>query len=231
MRKYAAELIGTFILVLFGCGTIVIAFVGVVGNFGVSLAFGFALIAAAYSIGPVSGCHINPAVSLGYFVADRLSGKDLLGYIISQCLGAVAASAVLLLIVKGKKDGYDVSEIGLGETTWGRNSGGFGVESALLFEFVASFLFVMVNLAATRKVASAAIAGLAIGLTLAAINLFGINITGASVNPARSLGPAIFVGGDALRQLWLYFAAPAAGGLLAGALYQTKLFGEDEAAS
>jgi len=223
MKKFTAEFIGTFILVLFGCGTIVVGLIGAFGNYGTALAFGFAFIAAAYGIGTISGCHINPAVTLGNFIAGRIGMKDLIGYIISQCLGAIAAAAVLLLIVKGKKDGYNLEESGLGATTWGKNDGGYGLESALLFEFLATFIFVTVWLGATRKGAPVAMAGLAIGITLAAIHLFGLNISGASVNPARSLGPALFTGGEALGQLWLYIVAPSAGGLLAGILYHENV--------
>jgi aquaporin Z len=223
MKKYAAEFLGTFILVLIGCGTIVVGLVGAFGNYGIALAFGFAFVAAAYGVGTISGFHFNPAVSLGNYIAGRLGVKDLAGYVVSQCLGAIAAAAVLLLIVKGKKDGYNLDEFGLGETSWGRNDSGYGIDSALIFEFLATFVLVSVFLGATRGGAPVAMAGLAVGITLAAIHLFGINISGASVNPARSLGPALFTGGEALRQLWLYIVAPSAGGIAAGALYHAKV--------
>jgi len=222
MKKYLAELIGTFTLVLFGCGTAVVAG-DKVGFLGIAFAFGFALIAMAYGIGPISGCHINPAVSIGVFTAGRMSAKDLIGYIISQCIGAVAASAVLLAIMSGLS-GYDVSTKGLGQNGWGVGYlGEYQRGSAAIFEFVATLLFVIVILGSTQKEASTQLAGLAIGITLVVIHIFGINITGVSVNPARSLGPALFVGGKALSQLWMFLVVPSMAGILAGILFKTKL--------
>lgn len=222
MKKYLAEFIGTFTLVLFGCGTVVVAG-DQVGFLGIAFAFGFALIAMAYGIGPISGCHINPAVSLGVFTAGRMSAKDLLGYIISQCLGAIAASAVLLTIMSGLS-GYDIAANGLGQNGWGVGYlGQYQLVSAVTFEFVATLLFIIVILGSTQQNAPAQFAGLAIGITLVVIHIFGINITGVSVNPARSFGPALFVGGKALSQLWLFLIVPSIAGILAGILFRTKL--------
>jgi aquaporin Z len=210
--------VGTFILVFFACGTAVVAG-GEVGVLGIALAFGLALIAAAYGIGAVSGCHINPAVSLGAFVAGRLSAAQLLRYVVAQCLGAIVAAFVLLTLAEGALAGYDPATQGLAHNGWGANYGaGYGHGAAFLFELVATFIFVYVILGATGKAAHPAIAGLAIGLTLVVIHLVGIRITGTSVNPARSLGPALMVGGQAISQLWLFIAAPLIGGALAGLL-------------
>ncbi len=223
MKKYLAEFVGTFTLVLFGCGTVVVAG-DKVGFLGIAFAFGFALIAMAYGIGPISGCHINPAVSIGVFTAGRMSFGDLVGYIISQCAGAIIASLVLLTIVTGITGGYDIAAKGLGQNGWGAGYlGEYQIGSAAAFEFVATLLFIIVILGSTQKDAPTQFAGLAIGLTLAVILIFGINITGVSVNPARSLGPALFVGGKAISQLWLFLVIPSIAGILAGVLFRTKL--------
>ena len=222
MKKCLAEFIGTFTLVLLGCGTAVVAGEKV-GYLGIAFAFGFALIAMAYGIGPISGCHINPAVSLGVFVAGRMSARDLISYIAFQCLGAMAASAVLLMIMSGHS-GYDIAAKGLGQNGWGMDYlGQYPLVSAVTFEFVATLLFVIVILGSTQQNAPAQFAGLAIGITLVVIHIFGINITGVSVNPARSLGPALFVGGKAISQLWLFLIVPSIAGILAGILFRTKL--------
>jgi len=222
MKKYLAESIGTFTLVLLGCGSAVIAGEQV-GVLGISFAFGFALIAMAYGIGPISGCHINPAVSLGVFVSGRMDAKDLGGYVVAQCLGAILGAAVLYGIVSGKLAGYDLSASGLGQNGWGEGYlGEYGMGAALLFEFVASFLFLVVILGSTQSGTSGMMAGLAIGLTLVGIHIVGIQVTGVSVNPARSLGPAVFVGGKALSQLWLFLVTPSLAGILAGVLFRTK---------
>jgi aquaporin Z len=218
MKQFIAELIGTFILVFFACGTAVIAGAQV-GVLGIALAFGLALIAAAYGIGAISGAHINPAVSLGAFVAGRLSAQQLLVYVAAQCLGAIIAAWMLAAIAKGALAGYDVATAGLAHNGWGADyGGGYGQQAAFYFELIATFIFVLVILGATGRQAHPAIAGLAIGLTLVVIHLVGIRITGTSVNPARSLGPALMVGGKALSQLWLFIVAPLGGGALAGLL-------------
>ncbi|SPE18072.1 Aquaporin Z [Candidatus Sulfotelmatomonas gaucii] len=226
MKKYLAELVGTFILVLFGVGTAVIAG-DKVGILGIAFAFGLAQVAAIYGIGPISGGHVNPAVSLGVWVAGRMSLKDMIGYWVAQCLGAILAAWVLLVIAVGTA-GYSLAANGLGQDGWGPGyQGGYNIESAILFEFVATLIFVVVILGSTQKAAPAGFAGLAIGITLLAIHIFGIYITGVSVNPARSLGPAIFVGGQAIRQLWLFLVFPSVGGMVAGLLFRTKLLAAD----
>ena len=226
MKKYLAEFIGTFTLVLFGCGTAVVAGRDV-GFVGISLAFGFALIAMAYGIGPISGCHINPAVSLGVCIAGRMKGKDLAGYIVGQILGAIVASAVLYGIVSGQLGGHSLATSGLGQNGWGDASpGGFGLGAGVLFELVATFLFVVTILGATQAKAPTQIAGLAIGIALVAIHLFGIPITGVSVNPARSIGPALFVGGTAIRQVWMFILVPSVAGVIAGLLFRCKALEE-----
>ncbi len=219
MKKYAAEFIGTFALVLIGCGTAVVAGQEV-GILGIAFAFGLSLVAMAYGIGPISGCHINPAVSLALYTAGRMETRHLIGYIIAQCAGAIVASGLLLLIMQGHLTGYTISVDGLGQNGWGIGYlGQYDQASALIFEFLATLLFVLVIIGATQhKEAPRQMAGLAIGLTLAAINIGGINITGASVNPARSLGPALFVGGQALSQLWLFLLIPSIAGILGGLL-------------
>jgi aquaporin Z len=223
MKKYLAEFIGTFTLVLIGCGTAVVAGKSV-GILGIAFAFGFALIAMAYGIGPISGCHINPAVSLGVYTAGRMSGKDLVGYIVAQLLGGIIGAALLAIIARGLMAGYDISASGLGQNGWGQGYlGEYGLSSAIVFELIATFLFVVVILGSTQAAASTQFAGLAIGITLVAIHLFGINITGVSVNPARSLGPAIHVGGKALSQLWLFLVVPSVAGILAGIPFRTKV--------
>jgi aquaporin Z len=222
MKKYLAELVGTFILVLFGCGTAVIAG-DKVGILGIAFAFGLSLIGAAYGIGPISGCHINPAVSLGVFTAGRMTLKDMIGYWVGQFAGAILA-AYVLSVIAAQTAGYNIAVNGLGQDGWGKGyQGEYGIEAAILFEVVATLIFVIVILGSTQKSAPGGFAGLAIGITLVAIHIFGIHITGVSVNPARSLGPALFVGGNALNQVWLFLVFPSVGGLLAGLLFRTKL--------
>jgi len=222
MKKYVAEFIGTFTLVLFGCGTAVVSGQAV-GHLGIAFAFGFALIAAAYGIGPVSGCHINPAVSLGVFTAGRMNAKDLAGYIVGQVLGGIAAAAVLAVIAEGVAGGYSIATSGLGQDGWGPGyQGGYALSSAAIFEFVATLIFVIVILGSTQGGAPTAMAGLAIGITLVVIHIFGINITGVSVNPARSLGPALLVGGQALAQVWMFLVVPSIAGIVAGIIFRTK---------
>lgn len=222
MKKEIAEFIGTFTLVLFGCGSAVLAGADI-GLTGISFAFGLALIGMAYGIGPVSGCHINPAVSLGAVAAGRMSFGDAIRYIIAQIAGAIAAALVLLVIASGKAD-YSVAENGLGQNGWGEGYlGEYSMIAAFAFEVVATFLFMVVILGATGKGAPASVAGLAIGLTLVVIHLVGINVTGVSVNPARSIGPALFAGGAALSQLWLFIVAPIIGAVAAGVLFKSGL--------
>jgi aquaporin Z len=226
MNKMVAEFIGTFTLVLFGCGAAVIAGPDI-GLAGISFAFGLALVGMAYGIGPVSGCHINPAVSLGAVAAGRMTFSEATRYIVAQVAGAIVAALVLLVIASGKAE-YSVAANGLGQNGWGAGYlGEYTMGAAFVFEFVATFLFVTVILGSTGAGAPSAMAGLAIGLTLVVIHLVGINVTGVSVNPARSIGPAVFAGATALSQLWLFLVAPIAGGLAAGALFRSGLLDKD----
>lgn len=216
MKTMLAEFIGTFTLVLVGCGAAVLGG-DHVGQLGIALAFGFAIVAMAYGIGPISGCHVNPAVSLGAFVAGRMSLMDMLKYWVAQFAGALAGAAVLMVIAGGTAKG-------LGQNGWGPGYlGEFSLQAALVFEIVATALFVIVILGATGPKASPGFAGLAIGITLAAIHIVGIQVTGVSVNPARSFGPAVLVGGQAVSQLWLFIAAPLIGAAIGGALFRVKL--------
>lgn len=218
-KKMIAEALGTAILVLFGCGAAVIAGASI-GYTGISLAFGLAIVAAAYGLGAISGAHLNPAVSLGMVAAGRMTVAEFLAYAAAQVFGAILAAAVLYLIASGKAD-YTLAANGLGQNGYGTGYlGEYSMTAALVFEFAMTFLFVTVILGATGPRAAPAFAGLAIGLTLAAIHLVGIDVTGVSVNPARSIGPALFVGSTALAQLWLFIIAPLAGGALAGIVYK-----------
>lgn len=218
-KTFIAEVIGTAILVLFGCGAAVLMGAQI-GMTGISLAFGLAIVAAAYGIGPISGAHLNPAVSLGAFLAGRITGAALGVYVAAQLVGAVLGAAILYMIASGQA-GYDLAVNGLGQNGYGAGYlGEYALGSALIFEAVMTFLFVTVILGATQDGAPTELAGLAIGLTLAAIHLVGINVTGVSVNPARSFGPALFVGGKAMADLWVFIAAPLAGGAAAGLLHR-----------
>lgn len=217
-NKLIAEFIGTFILVFFGVGSAVL--MGeFIGFHGIAMAFGLSIVAAAYGLGTITGAHLNPAVSLGFLTSGRMSSGDFVTYCIGQVLGATAGAFVIYMIASGKAD-YVLAENGLGQNGYGEGyNGGYTMMAALTFEFVATFLFVTVILGATQTDSPIGFAGLAIGLTLAGIHLVGINVTGVSVNPARSVGPAIFVGGQALSQLWLFIVAPLAGGAVAGILH------------
>ena len=234
MKKPIAEFIGTFTLVFFGCGAAVIAGMGTgptaIDVLGISFAFGFAIVAMAYGIGPISGCHVNPAVSLGVLVAGRMSMNDFISYVIAQVLGAVAGALVLYIILSGKASGWTGS---LGQNGWGTGYlGQYNLVSAFVFEVVATFLFLVTILGVTQKGAPSHLAGLAIGLTLVVIHIVGINVTGVSVNPARSLGPAIIGAGTnaaALGQVWLFIVAPLIGAFAAGSLFKSGLLAADEA--
>ncbi len=230
MKKYLAEFLGTAVLVLIGCGSATVGElgaalgvpnIGVVALLPIAFAFGLAVTGMAYGIGPVSGCHINPAVTLGVWSAGRMPTSEVPGYIISQILGAIVGAAILVAILSGKGAGWDG---GLGANGWGEGyGGGYSLGAAFLTEFVGTFIFLVVILGATSKAGSTPAAGLAIGLTLVIIHITFIRVTGVSVNPARSLGPAIFVGGKALAQVWLFFVAPIAGALAAGALFKARI--------
>jgi aquaporin Z len=227
MKKYFAELVGTFFLVFFGVGTAVVAG-DKVGIVGIAFAFGLGLVAAAYGIGPISGCHINPAVSLGVFVAGRLKIIDLIGYWVGQFAGAILAAWVVSIIAAGVGGGYSIATSGLGQNGWGPGyQGGYDIKAAIAYEFVATLLFLIVILGSTQKSAPSGFAGLVIGITLVAIHLLGIHITGTSVNPARSLGPALFVGGKALEQIWLFLLVPCLGAAAAGLFFRTKALAAD----
>jgi len=225
MKKYAAEFIGTFSLGLFGCGSAVIAGISGtgpsgIGLLGIAIAFGFAVVAMAYAIGGISGCHINPAVTIGVLAAGKMEVKDAIGYIVAQCLGAILGAGVLYLIVSGRP-GFTMGEWALGSNGWGEGYlGGYPLLSAFVIEAVMTFLFIFVILGTTSKFGNGAMAGLAIGVTLMLIHLVTIPVTGTSVNPARSLGPAVFAGGKALSQLWLFFVAPIAGALIAAVVWR-----------
>lgn len=221
IRKLAAELLGTALLVFFAVGTATLAFgfqlhggsiaAGVVMT---ALAFGLVLIALVYTIGPISGCHVNPAVTLGFVLAHRMTLKEAAGYWAAQLLGGIAGALALWAVLADAA--YDRTAIGLGADGWGAHSMiGLQVGGAFLVEVILTFVFVLVVLLATRHASTAGFAGLAIGAGLLVVHLVGIPLTGTSVNPARSLGPALVVGGDALRQLWLFIVAPLIGGALA----------------
>ena len=217
-KKLIAEFIGTFWLVLGGCGSAVLsaAFPEVgIGLLGVSFAFGLTVLTMAYAVGPISGCHLNPAVTLGLTVAGRADGKDFLPYVVVQCVGAVFGAGVLYLIASGNAD-FDLAG-GFASNGYGAHSpGGFSMLSGFMSEFVLTFIFLFVIIAVTSKHAESSFAPIAIGLCLTLIHLISIPVTNTSVNPARSLGPAVFVGGWALNQLWLFWVAPLGGALLAG---------------
>jgi len=221
MKKLVAEFIGTFWLVLGGCGSAVLAaaFPGLgIGFVGVALAFGLTVLTMVYAIGHISGCHLNPAVSVGLWIGGRFDAKDLVGYIIAQVLGGVAAAAVLYVIASGKP-GFEMG--GFAANGYGEHSpGGYSMLSALVCEVVMTFIFLIVILGATHPKAPKGFAGIAIGLALTLIHLISIPVTNTSVNPARSTSQALFVGDWAMGQLWLFWLAPIIGAILAGLVYK-----------
>jgi aquaporin Z len=223
MKKYAAELIGTFWLVLGGCGSAVLACsypdVGI-GWLGVALAFGLTVLTMAFAIGHISGCHLNPAVSVGLLVGGRFPAKDLIPYIISQVIGAVLAGGVLYLIASGK-EGFDVVASGFATNGYGEHSpDGYSMVSAMITEIVMTAMFVLIILGATDERAPKGLAPIAIGLGLTVIHLISIPVTNTAVNPARSTGVAVYVGGWALAQLWLFWLAPIVGGVVGAGMYR-----------
>jgi aquaporin Z len=222
MKKYGAEFFGTFWLVLGGCGSAVLAaaFPGLgIGFVGVSLAFGLTVLTMAFAIGHISGCHLNPAVSIGLWAGGRFPAKDLVPYIVSQVLGGLVAGGVLYVIASGAA-GFDLSG-GFASNGYGEHSpGGYSLVAALVCEIVMTMMFLIVILGATDRRAPAGFAPIAIGLCLTLIHLISIPVTNTSVNPARSTGVAIFAGGWALSQLWLFWVAPIAGALLGAAAYR-----------
>ncbi|MBR2233644.1 MAG: MIP family channel protein [Prevotella sp.] len=218
MKKYLAELVGTFTLTFLGCGAAVALGCGsdTASIVGTALAFGLAVVAMAYTIGGISGCHINPAITLGCFLTGRMNAKDCGMYMVFQVIGAILAAALLSAIVSSAEPSAVIT------TATGANACGYGVTNGLLVEIVLTMLFVLVVLGATSKTNGATnnFAGLAIGLSLVLIHLVGIHFTGTSVNPARSIGPALFEGGQALSQLWVFIVGPFVGGALAAGVWK-----------
>ena len=211
LKKYVAEFIGTFVLVLFACGTAAVSGCSAEGNAAyliTALAFGLVIVAMAYSIGNVSGCHINPAVSVAMLVSKKMSLKDFVGYVIAQFAGATAGAAVLMAIV-GKDSGLGANALYEGN-----------IWLSILIEVILTFVFVIAILGVTSKESNGAVAGIVIGLSLTLVHILGISFTGTSVNPARSFGPALFVGGEALSNVWVFIVAPLVGGVLAALVYK-----------
>ncbi|MFI3915514.1 MIP family channel protein [Carnobacterium maltaromaticum] len=220
MKKGIAEFIGTFVLVLFGTGAAVLGGgIEGIGTLGIAMAFGLSIVAMAYSIGTISGCHVNPAVSIAMYVNKRLSISELAYYIVGQVLGAVVATGVLKIILSTS----DMAVTNLGQNSFGA----LGAGGAFLVEAILTFIFILVIIVVTGKHGSPEFAGLVIGLTLVLIHLLGIPLTGTSVNPARSFSPAIFAGGEALSQLWVFIVAPIVGGILAAITSKLLLDSED----
>lgn len=224
LSKYVAELFGTMVLVLMGCGSAVLAGANGttgVGMLGIAFAFGLSVVAMAYAIGHISGCHINPAISIGMVVTGRMKAGEAMGYIVSQILGALAGSFILILIAGGKAD-YNLVVNGLGQNGYEAASPGqYSMMSGFIAETVFTFIFLLVIFGSTStKNIHGGFAGLAIGLSLVLIHITGIPVTGVSVNPARSIGPAIFVGGTAISQLWLFITAPILGSLLSAVTWR-----------
>lgn len=218
MRAYAAEFIGTFVLVLGGCGAAVLA-ADHIGYAGVALAFGLSLLGMIYTVGPVSGCHLNPAVTLGLFLSGKFPATRIPGYVVAQIAGSVAAAAVLLFIASGTGQ-FDPVASGFASNGFGaRSPGHYAMGAAFVAETVMTALLVLTILGATDVKAPVGFAGVAIGLMLTLIHLVSIPVTNTSVNPARSIGPALFAGGEAIAQLWLFIVAPLLGAAIAAGLY------------
>src|SRR5690606_9731738 len=227
-KKYIAEMIGTFVLVFGGIGTAVIAGEAV-GALGVSIAFGLSLLAMVYAIGPISGCHINPAVTLGLLLTGKIGSRSAAGYVVAQVIGAIVAAGVLLLVARDLPGGYDAGAMGLGANGYYDHSpNGYGLLAALIVEVVLTAFLVLTVLGATHRAAPVGFAGIPIGLVLTLIHLVSIPVTNTSVNPARSIGPAVYVGDWALSQLWVFIIAPLAGAVLAVALYRLTHPSDDE---
>lgn len=222
-QKYLAELAGTAVLVFVGCSSIVLGGASGATPMGIlmiGLAFGMAVTAMAYTIGSISGCHINPAVTAAMWTAGRINSQDAIWYVVAQLVGGIVGAAILYAIVTGKLSGYDAQKQGLGQTGWSA----YSVGAAILAEFVATLIFTSVILAVTGPKGVPQIAGLIIGITLMTMHLAIINVSGNSLNGARSLGPALFVGGVALAQVWMYLIVPTLAGALAGWLVRAKIF-------
>ena len=229
MKKYLAEVIGTFTLVFFGCGTAVVCggFTGgtdggYLGVVAIALAFGLAIVASAYAIGPVSGCHVNPAVSLSMLLAKKLSAADFAGYVVAQVVGALAGSALLKYVILSST-ALSI-EGGLGQNGFADASGlGLSLSGALVVEVILTFVFILTILGVTSSDKTSHMAGIVIGLTLAFVHIIGIPLTGTSVNPARSLAPALLLGGTALSQVWVFIVAPFVGAALAAVVHKTLM--------
>jgi len=218
-KKYLAEFIGTMVLVLMGCGSAVIAGYNV-QYLGISFAFGLSVLAMVYTVGTISGCHINPAISISMLISGKLTAKDTAFYVLFQCLGAIVGAGILYAIATGIPS-YNIAINGLGQNGYGIASpAGYSLVAAFVAEVVFTMIFVLVVHGATHEKAPKGFAGVAIGLTLVLVHIVCIPITGTSVNPARSLGPAVFVGGLALEQLWLFWIAPIIGGILAAIVWK-----------
>lgn len=218
LKKLVAEVIGTFVLVFGGVGTAVLAGAHV-GYLGVAFAFGFTLLVMAYAIGPISGCHINPAVTLGMFMAKKIKGKEALLYMVAQVIGAILAAGLLFIVASGAP-GFDAVASGFGSNGYGDHSpGGYELGAVMIIEVVLTALLVLTVLFTTDKNAAAGFAGIPIGIVLTLIHLVSIPVDNTSVNPARSIGPALFQGGWALEQLWIFIAAPMVGAALAAIIY------------
>ena len=216
IKRFSAEFVGTLVLVLFGCGAAVLGPMPF-DQLAVALAFGFAIVAMAYGIGPVSGCHVNPAVSLAACVAGRMSPREMMVYWAAQFLGAIAGAAILAAIAK-------TGTANLGQNGWGVGYlGEYPLAAAAIFEVVMTAIFVVVILGVSGDKGHGPFAGVAIGITLAVIHIVGIQVTGVSVNPARSFGPALLAGGQALSQVWLFFVAPAVGALIGALLFRLRV--------
>jgi aquaporin Z len=227
LSKFSAELIGTMVLVLMGCGSAVIAGANGatgVGLLGISFAFGLSVIAMAYAIGHISGCHINPAISIGMVMAGRMKASEAVYYIVAQILGAIIGAGILFFIASGKSD-YDLATNGLGQNGYDSLSPQhYNMMSGFVAEIVLTFIFLLVIFGSTStKNINGGFAGLAIGLSLVLIHIVGIPVTGVSVNPARSIGPALFVGGQSISQLWLFIAAPIIGAILSAVVWRFLL--------
>ncbi|WP_296807407.1 MIP family channel protein [uncultured Methanobrevibacter sp.] len=226
MKRYVSELIGTMVLVLFGCGSAAIAG-SVLGNLGIAMAFGLSIVAMAYAIGDISGCHINPAVSIGMWIDGRMEAKDLILYIIFQCIGAIIGAALLAVLINSAPSLGGYMATGLGQNGFGAASTvGINLIGALITEVILTFVFVFTVLGVTRSEKTGVVAGIVIGLTLAFVHILGIPLTGTSVNPARSLGPALFMGGVALQQVWVFIVAPIVGAIIAGLAHKGLYDGE-----
>ena len=229
MKRYLAECFGTFTLVFIGVGSIVSGGFGAalpIGQIGIGLSFGLAVTAMAYAVGPVSGAHLNPAVTLGVWLAGRMEARDVIPYFVAQVIGATVAAAFIYLVAAGRAQGYDVGASGLGQNGWDPTEG-YSARSAFLIEVLATFVFVAVILGVTHPRQETILAGLVIGTTLAILHFAFIPVSGNSLNPARSIGPALFAGGTALSQLWLYVVAPLIGGALAGLMARANAIYSD----